>query len=194
MKRFVLTASVIVLAVTYGIIGALASRASAAQLSVRLTAETPATAGQPNELHATVTDGAQPATDVSVSFYSKATFARVTGDAEIGHAVTDARGIASIAYTPSEAGEGDLSAVATAKDGTTAKAALIITIEGAPPQEYVQTAGIQIPGVNSGLIMALLGAVWGTLLFIAVTVIRIAKAGQADGAAEAGPAARGGAR
>lgn len=192
MRRFVLT-TVAALLIAVSAAGTIASGAHAAQLEVRLAAVPPAIAGQSNVLNATVTDGGLPASDISVTFYSTETFAGVTGDAEIGRAVTDGRGVASITYKPHDAGLRNIRADATSKDGTVAKAMATITIEGSPEQQYVQTAGIKVPGLNARLIMGVLAIVWGILLFVAVTVIRIAAAGRADGSTETGRAGRGGA-
>ncbi len=188
MRRFTMAAAATLL-FAVAAIGAIASSAQAAQLEVRLVPVAPVQAGQPTELTATVTDAGVPAPGISVTFYTTETFARVTGDAEIGRAVTDASGVATVTYEPRETGPRNIRADATAKDGTVTKASASITVEGSLEQQYVQTAGIRIPGVNSWLIMGLLAVVWGTLLFIAVTVIRIAAAGWADGPVDAAPAA-----
>jgi hypothetical protein len=55
-----------------------------------------------------------------------------------------------------------------------------IAVEGSADQLYVQMAGIQVPGLNSWLIIGLLSVVWGILFFVAVAVIRIARAGDGD--------------
>jgi hypothetical protein len=169
-------------------------RANAAQLTVTLSAESPVQAGQSSVLTATVADGGAPAVGISVTFYSSESFARVTGDAEIGRAITDASGVASFTFAPTETGTRNLGAAATAKDGTITKATTTLTIEGVFEQQYVQTAGIRVPGLNAWLIMALLSIVWGVLLFIAITVIRIAAAGNVEGQPDVAPIQTGGER
>ncbi len=192
MRRIAL--SIILALLVVSVPATIARRADAAQLTVALVAQSPVQAGQPSILTATVTEGGVPAAGMSVVFYSTETFARVTGDAEIGRSVTDASGVASFTFAPTEAGAHSVGATATARDGTVAKAAATLTIEGSFEQQYVQTAGIQIPGINSWLIIGLLAIVWGVLLFIAITVIRIAAAGNVEGQVEAASIYAGGER
>jgi hypothetical protein len=173
--------------------GTAASHATAAAgFTVQISQEADAVANQPVVLDATVVDAAgAPVPGVVVTFYVKDTFGRVTGDVEIGRDATSSAGVASITYRPREAGPRDVRVEAAAKDGTTAKAATTITVAGAAEQAYKQTAGIKVPGLNVWLIIALLTIVWGTLLFVGLTVVRIAAAGS-DEASNEVTGARGG--
>jgi hypothetical protein len=162
---------------------------SAAQLSVALASDAGVTVGQPGTFIATVTDAGQPVAGVSVEFYVTAAFGKTSGDAEIGRAVTDSAGVASITYEPRTAGARAFRVQATATDGSIAKAAATIDVADAPAQLYTQTAGIKIPGVNVWLIMALLTVIWGTLFGVGITLLRIAQAGDADAGAGKGEAA-----
>jgi len=195
MKRFVLTAAGL-LTFTVFALGS-AAPAHASHLLMRVSEPAAALVGQPSEIDAAVTsaDTGAPVAGVSVTFYAHATFARADGFMEIGRAVTNSAGVATISFVPHESGTHDIRVdYAGSADTTTEQAAAAIAVDGAAPQMYVQKAGIQVPGLNSRLIMGLLTIVWGTLLFIGVTIIRIARAGQADGSALQVPAGQGSVR
>jgi hypothetical protein len=192
MKRLVLIAAG-VLTCTVLALGS-AATAHASHLLMHVTEPTAALVGQPSELDAAVTsaDTGAPVAGVSVTFYAHATFGRVDGFMEIGRAVTNRADVATISFVPRESGTHDIrvdytGSADTAVEQTTAA----VAVDGAAPQMYVQTAGIQVPGLNSWLIMGLLTVVWGTLLFIGVTIVRIARAGRVDGLALAVPVGRG---
>ncbi|MBI5285051.1 MAG: hypothetical protein HY874_08170 [Chloroflexi bacterium] len=155
--------------------------AHASHLNVRVVEPTPATVGQPSELAAALTsaDTGQPVAGVNVTFFAHASFGKVSGYMEIGHAVTDSEGIATIPFVPRESGAHDIRVdYALAGGGTAEEAVASVAVEGSADQMYVQKAGIQVPGLNSWLIIGLLSVVWGILLLVAVTVIRIAHAGE----------------
>jgi hypothetical protein len=181
MRQFACGAAT-VFAVVMLVAMALASGAEAATLTIRITQEGEAVANQPSVFTATVTgaDNGRPAFGVNVTFFVKDSFGKVIGNAEIGHGLTDAHGVVSVTYELREPGPREISVEATAKDGSAGKATTTVTVGGSPVQAYVQKAGVQIPGLNSWLIIALLSTVWGILLWVAVTVIRIAGAGDDD--------------
>jgi hypothetical protein len=178
VKSFVLKAAgLMVLAVLA--VGA-AAPAHASHISIKVVEPTPAIAGQVSELDAALTsaDTGQPVAGVSVTFLAHGSFDDVSGYMEIGHAVTNSEGIAAISYAPRETGTHDIRVeYASPAGGTTEEATASIAVEGSAGQIYVQTAGIQVPGLNSWLIIGLLSVIWGTLFFVAVAVIRIARAG-----------------
>lgn len=160
-----------------------AATAHASHLNARVAAPTPAIAGQASELDAMVTsaDTAQAVSGVAVTFFAHGSFADVSGYMEIGRAVTNSQGVAMISYIPRESGTHDIRVdYALASGATTEQTTTSIEVEGSADQLYVQTAGIQVPGLNSWLIIGLLSVVWGILFFVAVTVIRIARAGAGD--------------
>jgi len=182
MKRLVLIAAGLLTctALAFGS----AATAHASHLLTHISEPTAALVGQPSEVDAAVTsaDTGAPVAGVSVTFYAHAAFGRVDGFMEIGRAVTNSAGVATISFVPRESGVHDIrvdytGSAAGAAEQTTAT----IAVDGAAPQMYVQKAGIQVPGLNSRLIMGLLTVVWGTLLFIGVTIIRIARAGKVEG-------------
>lgn len=178
MKRFAWTiaaiATVAVMALGF------AARASAAGLSVRVTEPTPAVLGQPGDLQATLTStgAGQTVAGVPVTFYVRGTFGKVSGFMEIGRAVTNADGVATVSYVPREGGTHDVRVDYTAGGGSTQQATASVEVAGAPAQLYVQHAGVQIPGINSSLIIVVLSTVWAILFGVGITLIRIADAGR----------------
>ena len=179
MKTIILTAAVAVALVAFGIGGAVSAHAS--PLAVSITSATNAVVGQPGEISATLAspDTGEPMTGVNVTFMAHATFGNVDGFVEVGRAVTNSDGVASISYTPREPGDQAIKvSYVPAAGAKPEEASGTISVAGASAQLYVQTAGIQVPGLNVWLIVGLLTVVWGTLLGVGVTLIRIARAGQ----------------
>lgn len=154
--------------------------AHASHMNARVVEPTTAIAGQASALEAILTsaDTGQPVAGVAVTFFAHGSFGKFSGNMEIGRAVTDSDGVATISYTPRESGAHDIRVdYAPASGGTAEQTTGSIAVDGSPDQLYVQTAGVQVPGLNVWLIIGLLTVVWGTLFFIAIAVIRIARAG-----------------
>lgn len=64
-----------------------------------------------------------------------------------------------------------------------------VTLPGVTSQLYQSTAGVQIPGLNVWLLMALVATVWAILLSVALRVIAIAHADDAPPTGRAAPIA-----
>ena len=181
MKTIVLTAAAALALVVFGVGSARSAHASPLQVSI--ASATNAVVGQPGEISATLVspDTGKPMAGVNVTFLAHATFGKVDGFAEVGQAVTNDQGIASISYVPRQPGDEAIKVTyATAPGAKPEEASGTISVAGAPSQLYVQTAGIQVPGLSSWLIVGLLMVVWGTLFGVGVSVIRIARAGQGE--------------
>jgi len=151
--------------------------AHASHMNVSVVEPTPALVGQASELDATVTsaDVGLPAAGVPVTFYAHATSGKVSGYMEIGRGVTDANGVAKISFIPREAGAHDIRVdYVPTSGGAVEQTKTSIAVDGAPSQLYVQTAGIQVPGLGSWLIIVVLSTVWAILFGVSLTVIRIA--------------------
>jgi hypothetical protein len=121
-------------------------------------------------------DGA-PLQGTTVVFYLHAVFAGVTGEAEIGRAVTDETGVATLVYRPRLAGHHELRMeYVTPGEGTAEEVSTAFDVSGGE-QLYRSAASVEIPGVNGGLLMAVLATVWSILLWVAFRFIAIARAG-----------------
>jgi hypothetical protein len=181
MKSIVLTAIAALALVAFGVGNAVT--AHAAPLRVSIASATNTVVGQPSNVTATLVspDTGMPMSGVNVTFLAHATFGKVDGFMEVGQAVTNSQGIASVSFTPRETGTEAIEVSYVPATGAKAETATgTINVSGTASTLYVQTAGIQVPGLNSWLIIGLLTVVWGTLFGVGVTVIRIARAGQGE--------------
>jgi hypothetical protein len=157
-----------------------ASTAHASHLRVSIAEPMPARVGQTSTLDATVTAAGTgtPVAGVPVTFYAHATFGKVTGFMEVGQAVTDANGVAAVSFVPRETGPHEIRVdYTTPGGGETEETTANVAVDGSPGQLYVQHAGIEVPGLNSWLIILVLSVIWAILLGVGVTVIRVAAAG-----------------
>jgi hypothetical protein len=121
-------------------------------------------------------DGA-PLRGTTVVFYLHAVFAGVTGEAEIGRAVTDETGVATLAYRPRLAGHHELRMeYATPGESKAEVVSTAFDVSGGE-QLYRSAASVEIPGVSGGLLMAVLATVWSILFGVALLIVAIARAG-----------------
>lgn len=156
---------------------AMAGPGLASHVAVRTTVPDEGTVGEvlhiPVELRAG--DGT-PLPGTTVIFYLHMSFAGVVGEAEIGRAVTDETGVANLAYRPRLAGHHELRMeYVTPGDGEVEEVSTAFDVAGGE-QLYRSAAGIDVPGVNGGLLMAVLATVWSILLWVAFRLVAIARA------------------
>ena len=117
-----------------------------------------------------------PVANAPVTVYMDAAFGGVTGEVELGKAVTDERGVAVLNYVPRAAGSHQLRIEHLAPDGLEHEATTAtISVVGAP-QLHTSASGIQIPGLNVWLIIALVAGVWFLLFSVGLRVFTIARA------------------
>lgn len=122
-----------------------------------------------------------------VVFYLHVVFAGVEGEAEIGSAVTDDEGRAVLAYTPRLAGQHQLRIeYTTLVEGQIEILDTVFDVSGGE-QLYRSAAAVEIPGAGSGLLMAVLTTVWSILLWVALRLVAIARAGRVERSAGPGP-------
>jgi hypothetical protein len=116
----------------------------------------------------------------TVTFYLHMAFAGVAGEVDIGRAVTDETGVANLAYRPRLAGHHELRMeYVTPGDGEVEVVTTAFNVTGGE-QLYHAAAGVDVPGVDVGLLMALLALVWSILLWVAFRLMAIARAGGAS--------------
>jgi hypothetical protein len=121
-------------------------------------------------------DGA-PLQATTVVFYLHAVFAGVTGEAEIGRAVTDETGVATLVYRPRLAGHHEVRMeYLTPGEDTVEVVSTAFDVAGSE-QLYRSAANVEIPGAGGGLVMVVLGTVWSILLWVAFRFVAIARAG-----------------
>ena len=172
---------------------ALAGTADASHATLEVTAPAHLTAGDSVDiqavLHSSHDGSAVPG--ATISFYMDGSFGGVDSKVLLGQAVTDKGGIAHLNYLPRTAGEHQIHVeYLTPGSNEPEVATWTHDVSGAPQQFYRSTAGVQIPGLNSWTLMALVGAVWAILLSVAVRVIAIAGAGSEAGAGAPAPRSR----
>lgn len=118
---------------------------------------------------------------MTVTFYTTESFGGVTGKVEIGRAVTDANGVATIRHEPRATGDHQISAEYLAgNEGRTGASAVVSVAGVGTTQLYHSSSGIQIPGLNVWVLIAVLATIWAILLSVALRVIVIARAGSAS--------------
>ena len=161
----------------------------ASHLVVRTSFPSAATVGESVSLAVDLgtADGA-PLAGATVTYYLHMSFAGVEGDGVIGRAVTDDAGIAAIRYLPRAAGLHEVRIEYLAPNAATVEEVLG-TFDVAGGEQLVRSSGgVDIPGINPGLLMAVLGGVWLILLSVAFRLVGIARAsGRADPPAGAAP-------
>ena len=157
---------------------ALAGPALASHVAVRTTVPDDVSVGEMVSIPVTLeaADG-KPLQGTTVIFYLHMSFAGVVGEAEIGRAVTDETGDANLAYRPRLAGHHELRMeYVTPGDGEVEVVSTAFDVTGGE-QLYRSAAGIDVPGVDVGLLMAVLATVWSILFWVALRFVAIARAG-----------------
>jgi hypothetical protein len=159
---------------------ALAGTASASHVNAVITVPDQATVGQPVEVQAALryADEGLPVKSTPVTFFTDASFGGVTGDVVLGQAVTDEDGVATLTYEPRSASEHQIR-VEYLPPGETEPEVVTrsISVVDGGSQLYRSTAGVEIPGLNVWLLIAVVSGVWAILLSVALRVIAIARAG-----------------
>jgi len=177
MKSFIAKVAVIALIVGGGVL-ALARTADASHVVVEVLGPGQVEVGVPAELQVALHDAETglPVANAPVTVYTDATFGGVTGEVELGKAVTDERGVAALNYVPRTAGSHELRIEHLAAGGVEHEAtSAAISVVGAP-QLYRSASGVQVPGLNVWLIIAVVATVWSLLFSVGLRVFTIARA------------------
>ena len=197
MKSFIAKVAVIALIVAGGVL-VLARTADASHVVVEVLGPGQVEVGVPAELQVALRDAEAglPVANAPVTVYMDATFGGVTGEVELGKAVTDERGVAVLDYSPRAAGSHQLRIEHLAPGGIEHEATSAAISVGGAPQLHRSASGIQIPGLNVWLIIALVAGVWFLLFSVGLRVFTIARAngngGNDHGTGRAVPANLGG--
>ena len=173
---------------------ALAGTADASHMKLDVVAPSQLTVGDSVDIQAVLhaAHGGEAVAGATVTFYMDGSFGGIDGEVILGHAVTDENGVAVLNYQPRSAGEHQLRVeYLTPGAGEPEETTWSHSVSGATGQLYRSSAGVQIPGLNVWLLIAVVAAVWVILLSVAVRVIAIANAPTDAGARS--PASRSGA-
>jgi len=173
---------------------ALAGTADASHMKLDVVAPSQLTVGDSVDIQAVLhaAHGGEAVAGATVTFYMDGSFGGIDGEVILGQAITDENGIAALNYQPRSAGEHQVRVeYLTPGAGEPEETTWSHTVTGATEQLYRSSAGVQIPGLNVWLLIAVVAAVWVILLSVAVRVIAIANAPTDAGARS--PASRSGA-
>ncbi len=168
----------VILATTVFVVG---GSAEAAHVDLSVAPAGELTVGSPAEAQVTLltADGALPVAGATVTLYREASFAGTTGEVEVGRATTDENGVAVLSYEPRFAGEHQMRVEYLPPDATEPEEATWSqSVAGTTHQLHQSTSGIQVPGINVWILMAVLATVWTILLSVALRVVAIARDGR----------------
>ena len=179
MKSMVIKGVLISLALG-AVVFALTGTASASHVLVDVAVPDEATVGDSVAVEATLlsAESGLPLANTPIVFYTEASFGGVTGEIELGRGVTDQNGVALLDYRPRTAGEQQIRVEYLTPGDTEPEAASTTTTitVASGPQLYQSTSGVQVPGLNVWLIIAVVAVVWSLLLSIGLRVMAIARA------------------
>ncbi len=158
----------------------LAPAVRASHMQMSLAVPEVSAISEPARISATLSteDGTEPVADAVVVFSTEASFGGVSGWTEIGRAVTNAAGVASVTFIPRTGGDHSVR-VEYAAPGMSEPEVTTTThhVGGSPQQLYQSRSGIEVPGLNVWILIATVSGVWVVLLSVAVRVIAIGRAG-----------------
>ena len=177
MKSFQTRLAVIALMVVGGVL-MLARTADASHVVVEVTGIDQVRVGVPAQFQVALHDAAEglPVANAPVTVYMDATFAGVSGEVRLGSAVTDENGVAVITHEPRSANVHELRVEYLPEGASEPEVATVPVTAAEGPQLSRSASGIQIPGLNVWLIIAIVAGVWSLLFSVGVRVFAIARA------------------
>ena len=180
MKSFQTRLAVIAVMLVGGVL-ALAGTANASHVLVEVTGIDQVQVGVPAQFQVALHDAEQglPVANAPVTVYMDATFAGVSGEVKLGSAVTDENGVAVITHEPRSTNIHELRVEYLPEGSTEPEVATVPVSAAEGPQLSRSASGIQIPGLNVWLIIAVVAGVWFLLFSVGLRVFAIARA---DGA------------
>ncbi|MFV2069217.1 MAG: hypothetical protein ACC645_19810 [Pirellulales bacterium] len=177
MRTISIIAMVTVLAIAIAGFGS-AGTASAAHVVTIVNTSDVFEVGQPGQLQVTLLSDNQPLANTLITvFYTGASFGGVTGDVVIGTMTTKEDGIALFEYEPRHASTHELRLEFLAPGDTEPTSTVVTVSVAGSAQVYQSTSGIQVPGLNVWLIIAIISSLWALLFSVGWRVFAIAQAG-----------------
>ncbi len=178
MKTISIITVVTVMAIAIAGLGS-AGTANAAHVVAEITAPAVLEVGQPSELQVALLSEDLALADTVVTAYTDVSFAGVVGQIELGTLTTDASGMAVFEYEPRQASSHEIRIEFLAPGDTEPTVATTTVSVSGASQLFQSTAGVQIPGLNVWLIIAIVSSVWFLLFTVGWRVFAIASAGPA---------------
>ncbi|MBE0608454.1 MAG: hypothetical protein IH609_03685 [Dehalococcoidia bacterium] len=157
----------------------LADTATASHVELQIVGPAEVAVGHSVGVQATLrsADDDLPIAGAAVTFYTHASFDGVSSKVELGKAVSGKDGVAVLDYQPRTSGEHELVVEYLTPGSSEPEVATWSHVAaGGGSQMYRSTAGMDVPGLNVWLIIAVVSTVWLILLSVAVRVIAIARA------------------
>lgn len=157
----------------------LADTATASHVELQIVGPAEVAVGHSVGVQATLrsADDDLPIAGAAVTFYTHASFDGVSSKVELGKAVSGKDGVALLNYQPRTSGEHEIVVEYLTPGSTEPEVATWshVAADGGS-QMYRSTAGMDVPGLNVWLIIAVVSTVWLILLSVGVRVIAIARA------------------
>jgi hypothetical protein len=171
--------AILVVVALAGAAFALAGTASASHVVVNIATPHEATVGDAVAVQATLrsADEGLPIANTPVVFSTEGSFAGVSGQVELGRAVTDENGVATLNYVPRSAGDHEIRVQYETPGASEPEVATTSVSVSGSAQLHQSTAGVRVPGLNSWLIIALVTVVWSILFSVGLRGVAIARAG-----------------
>lgn len=141
--------------------------------------------GQEMDVSAALTDQSGAVVPgAEIVFHRDARFLNSTSELEIGRAITNEQGVATVRFLPRS--EGEILVIADfAGDTRYGSSSHTVTVQiatGGPL--YSQEQGVKVPGINVSLLVAILGAVWATYFAVMAHIFLIARRHSPEGRPE----------
>ena len=194
MKSIGIRATLISIALGATLFG-LVGTASASHVELQIVGPAELSVGHPADVRAelrSIADGL-PVAGATVTFSMRASFDGVNGRVDLGKAVTGQDGVAVLSYVPRSASEHEIRVEYLSPGSSEPEVATWSHSASGTAQLYRSTAGIEVPGLNVWLIIAVVSTVWLILLSVVLRVIAIARSGDdaAMAAGRSGPGSSG---
>jgi mono/diheme cytochrome c family protein len=161
--------------------------ASAAHLLIGVSGPQEVIVGEELQITAVVrTVEDAPVAGATVEFFADSFFAGVSGEIRLGSAVTDSLGVSTFPLVFNVRGVHRVRV--EVDDGTEVQqAALTIGVNNGP-QIIESEVGVEIPGLGSWLVTAVIGLVWVVMIVAALWMLQVSRRGREEGE---GPLAEG---
>lgn len=133
--------------------------------------------GESIQLRALLTSDGAPVSGAEVKFLRAVEFMNSGNDLLIGRATTDEFGAATVDFAPRSEGDVLITVEFGGMEDIGYAWAEGNVFVGPGPAQYIEEAGIRVPGLNVSLLVAVLSAVWGTFGVVIFLVWLIARDG-----------------
>lgn len=154
--------------------GAVFAQSAGTKLALELPAGS--AAGAQTTVTARLTDASGTAVSgATIVFRREVIFMNTGSELELGSALTNGEGVATVTFVPRSEGDMSISAEFQGDRGHGSSSAYKMLQVSTGPQLYVSHAGVKIPGLNVGLVVGILSIIWGGYFIVMSRIFLIAK-------------------